>query len=194
MTTPKDSLNEREFELVNIVGAELAANQRDLSRHMNISLGMTNMLLRRLVTKGYIRIKQLDRRKVEYLLTPKGFAEKMRKSIRYTMKTIDSIGLIQQGIVRLVQDLYSQGIRKFYLLGSSDLTVLVEMSLRKEQWQDCSFLKVESPSLAQADGVLLICREEAQLRVPEGVQVVNVVEELAKDNLVTGNSMPIVAA
>ena len=64
MNQPEASLNEREFELVNIVGARLAANQRDLSRHMNLSLGMTNMLLRRLVTKGYIRIKQLDRRKV----------------------------------------------------------------------------------------------------------------------------------
>jgi len=44
---PSKPLDEREFELVNIVGAQLAANQRDLSRHMKISLGMTNMLLRR---------------------------------------------------------------------------------------------------------------------------------------------------
>ena len=85
MTMSPDNLNEREFELINIVGGDLAANQRDLSRRMNLSLGMTNMLLRRLITKGYIRIKQLDRRKVEYILTPKGFSEKMRKSLIMTV-------------------------------------------------------------------------------------------------------------
>ena len=85
---PNKLLDEREFELVNIIGAQLVANQRALSRQMRLSLGMTNMLLKRLVTKGYIRIKQLDRRKVEYILTPTGFTEKMRKSVRYTIKTI----------------------------------------------------------------------------------------------------------
>ncbi|MDE2028516.1 MAG: winged helix-turn-helix transcriptional regulator, partial [Candidatus Omnitrophica bacterium] len=87
------ALDEREFELVNIVGAQLAANQREISRQMNLSLGMTNMLLRRLISKGYIRIKQLNKKKTEYLLTPKGFSEKLRKSVKYTLKTINSIGL-----------------------------------------------------------------------------------------------------
>jgi len=50
----QDTLDEREFELINIVGAELSSNQRDLSRHMDLSLGMTNILIRRLISKGYI--------------------------------------------------------------------------------------------------------------------------------------------
>ena len=72
-----DTLSEREFELVNIVGTKIATNQRDLSRHMDLSLGMTNMLVRRLISKGYIRIKPLNKRKVKYILTPKGFSEKI---------------------------------------------------------------------------------------------------------------------
>jgi DNA-binding MarR family transcriptional regulator len=88
-------MDEREFELVNIIGAKLGSNQRDLSRHMELSLGMVNMLLRRLNSKGYIRINQLNKNKVEYILTSKGFSEKMRKSVKYTMKTISSIGLIK---------------------------------------------------------------------------------------------------
>lgn len=178
-----DPLNEREFELVNIVGAELAANQRDLSRHMNLSLGMTNMLLRRLITKGYIRIKQLDRRKVEYILTPKGFAEKMRKSMRYTMKTINSIGLIQQNIARLLEELYDQGVRQFYAIGSLDLTALVERALAQKQWNDCSFVRIEAPAQAIVEGVLLVCNEESMGVSPNGVRVINVVEELAKSDV-----------
>ena len=38
MNKSEDSLNEREFELINIIGAQLAANQRDLSKQLDISL------------------------------------------------------------------------------------------------------------------------------------------------------------
>ncbi len=109
----KELLNEREFELVNIVGAQLAQNQRDLSKQMNMSLGMTNMLLRRLISKGYIRIQQLNSRKVQYLLTPKGFTEKMRKSVKYTLKTINSISLIKIRLRDIISNLYAQGQREF---------------------------------------------------------------------------------
>jgi len=181
---PKEVLNEREFELINIVGGQLAANQRDLSRHMNVSLGMTNMLIRRLVTKGYIRIKQLDRRKVEYILTPKGFAEKMRKSIHYTMKTINSIGLVQQRIAQLLRKLYAQGVRKFYVIGSLDLTSLVEGVLHQEKWMDSSIIRVSDPDqVTSGDAVLLVCREGSEQILPQGVRAVNVVEELAKSEL-----------
>jgi len=174
-----DPLNEREFELVNIVGGQLTANQRELSRQMNLSLGMTNMLLRRLVTKGYIRIKQLDRRKVEYLLTPKGFAEKMRKSVKYTLKTINSIGFIKKNLLSILKDLYADGARKFYVLGESDLGGLIEMVLGENFNKDYTLVHVKEISQTMADGVVLICREE--IIVPSGVKAVNMIEELAKD-------------
>jgi len=176
---PNHLLNEREFELVNIVGAKIGANQRDLSRHMNLSLGMTNMLLRRLVTKGYIRIKQLDRRKVEYLLTPKGFSEKMRKSVNYTLKTINSIGLIKKNLLGILKNLYADGVRKFYILGTSDLSGLIDMALRENFKQDYILVHVQELSIEMADGAVLICRED--VRLPEGIRAVNMIEELARD-------------
>ncbi len=185
-------MDEREFELINIIGGDLGSNQRDLSRQMNLSLGMTNMLIRRLITKGYIRIQQLNKKKVEYLLTPMGFSEKMSKSVRYTMKTIDSIGLIRQSIARLLQCLYDEGVRKFYVIGSSDLVVLVEMAVREDGLQGSVLVRIDNPVQAQADGVVLICREHAGL-MPEGVRSVNVVEVLAKDELVIGQFAPAIS-
>src|SRR3989338_481831 len=113
----KDVLSEREFELINILGADLGSNQRDLSRQMDLSLGMTNMLIRRLVANGYIRISQLNKRKVKYILTPKGFSEKMGKSIAYTLKTIRSISLIREKLAVTLNKLYDEGERVFFLLG-----------------------------------------------------------------------------
>jgi predicted transcriptional regulator len=173
-----DPLNEREFELVNIVGADLAANQRELSRQLNLSLGMTNMLLRRLVTKGYIRIKQLDSRKVGYFLTPKGFAEKMRKSVKYTLKTINSIGLIKKQLLDILGSFYTKGHRKFYILGDSDFAELVESSLILSKWADVEIVRIKS-LIDDPDGLVLICREDEHSLELNGERYVDMIKELA---------------
>ena len=181
---PQDALNEREFELVNIVGAQLAANQRELSRHMDLSLGMTNMLLKRLITKGYIRIKQLNQKKVEYLLTPKGFAEKMRKSVKYTLKTINSIGLVRRQLHAIIEGLYTKGERIFYIVGTSDLAELVEMSLNQSQWAGVKFSRAAHvPNISE--GIVLICREGEDASHASHERCIDLVEELSKDKALT---------
>ncbi len=174
-------LDEREFELVNIVGAEIASNQRDLSRHMNLSLGQTNMLIRRLITKGYIRISQLNERKVKYLLTPKGFAEKMNKSIKYTLKTINSIGLIKEHFKALLKERYEKGERNFLILGESDLAFLVEMAIRELSLQDCSFKRIKELSNDGADGTVLVCQENISDKIMAKNKI-DLIHELAKEH------------
>ena len=174
-----ENLNEREFELINIVGGQLAANQRDLSRQMNLSLGMTNMLLKRLVTKGYIRIKQLNQRKVQYLLTPKGFSEKMQKSVKYTLKTINSIGLIKKKLAEILSQLYAQGERKFYVLGQTDLSALIETVWRDGGWKDGKLLFIEDRSLADGEGIILVCTEEPKGSPSLKQKQINLIENLS---------------
>ena len=179
MNKPTDSLNEREFELINIIGAELGANQRDLSKKLDISLGMTNLLIRRLVAKGYIRIRQLNQKKTQYILTPKGFSEKYQKSINYTLKTLRSIGLIRQQLNIVIQRLYDQGERNFLILGNSDLTELVEMSLSQSQWNGVKFSRIQEIPQSPL-GIVLICREEVELDNVPADRCIDLVEELAQ--------------
>lgn len=62
--------------------------QRTLSRELGIALGLTNLLVRRLVKKGYVRLSNVDRRRVRYLITPEGVAEKARMSKAYLENTL----------------------------------------------------------------------------------------------------------
>ena len=181
----KDLLNEREFELINIIGANLASSQRDFSRHLDISLGMTNMLLRRMVSKGYIRINQLDKRKVQYLLTPKGFSEKMRKSIHYTIKTLNSIGLIKNRLKDIIQVQYDRGERNFYILGSSDLGILVENTVKEISKGQHQIFFVHGVEEAKKDGLLCICKEGFEAHHSNGQKTINLITELAQRDLAT---------
>jgi len=179
---PKEKLSEREFELVNILGAQLALNQRDLSRHMDLSLGAINMLVRRLIAKGYIRIEQLDKRKVKYLLTPKGFSEKMRKSIKYTLKTITSIGLIKERLKKVLLQLYEKGHRRYFLLGESDLALLVENSFQEIPLKNCTVSRIQEIPQDKIEGIILVCKEETRNIGSNSANTIDVINELAKDH------------
>lgn len=64
--------------------SEIAGNdrvsQRSLANNLGIALGLTNLLLRRIAHKGWIRIVRVRPNRVRYLLTPAGIAEKARMS------------------------------------------------------------------------------------------------------------------
>lgn len=178
----EDTLNEREFELINIVGEKLGANQRDISRLMDMSLGMTNMLVRRLVQKGHIRIHQLNKRKMEYILTPKGFAEKTRKSVMYTLKTINSLGLIKNRVRELIQRRYEAGCRAFYVYGSSDLVTLIEMVFHQGKFPGVVVKRINNLNEG-AGGLILGCCEDVSGRAKAVGNYIDVIEELSRDPL-----------
>ena len=84
-------MNEHEFvtedtlNIIREVDQNPVLNQRLLSQKLNISLGKTNYLLRALSQQGMIKIANFSRvpgktkkRAVQYLLTKKGFSQKVR--------------------------------------------------------------------------------------------------------------------
>lgn len=82
--------------------AELEAgngiSQRRLSAQLGIALGLTNLLIRSLVRKGWVRVAHASPDRVRYLLTPAGFAQKARltriylsNAVRYYAETRDRI-------------------------------------------------------------------------------------------------------
>lgn len=55
-------------------------SQRTLSRSLGIALGLTNLLIRRFVRKGWVRAVHVRPNRVGYLLTPSGLREKAVRS------------------------------------------------------------------------------------------------------------------
>jgi hypothetical protein len=63
-------------------------SQRSLSRDLGIALGLTNLLLRQMARKGWVRLRRVKPNRVRYLITPQGIAEKTRLSRDYLRDSI----------------------------------------------------------------------------------------------------------
>ncbi|HON14399.1 MAG TPA: transcriptional regulator, partial [Treponema sp.] len=68
-----------------------SVKQRDLAYTAGTSLGMTNAILKRLTQKGWITIKKVNSRNIQYAVTPDGINEIARRSYRYFKRTIRNV-------------------------------------------------------------------------------------------------------
>ena len=105
--------------------------QRDLADKAGISLGMTNVILKRLIEKGWLMTKRLNSRNISYVVSPTGMEEIFRRGYRYFKRTIDDVKLYREGIEQLVSEAVAAGYKTVALVGKSDLDFLVEYSCGK---------------------------------------------------------------
>ncbi|MDD5658313.1 MAG: winged helix-turn-helix transcriptional regulator [Elusimicrobia bacterium] len=125
MPAPSHPLAEKEFLLIREISRRPTSTQRDLSKNLGLSLGMTNLLIRRLARKGIIKITQLDWKRTQYLLTLKGAMEKTRKTYHYTLYTWRIFRQIQENIRTALSREHAAGRKNFVLVAQDELLDLL---------------------------------------------------------------------
>jgi DNA-binding MarR family transcriptional regulator len=65
------------------IEANDGVSQRHLSQRLGMALGLTNLLVRRIVAKGWVKVAHIRPNRVRYLLTPAGIAAKARLTREY---------------------------------------------------------------------------------------------------------------
>lgn len=70
------------------IEADYAVSQRRLSQRLGIALGLTNLLLRRIIAKGWVKVVHIQPNRVRYLVTPAGIAAKARLTREYLEGTL----------------------------------------------------------------------------------------------------------
>jgi len=91
--------------------------QRDLSEKTGLSLGMVNLLLKKFIKKGFVKLERLNGRSFRYILTPEGFKEKSKKTIEYIKIYYQKTLIIKGNIERIIR---VYGRNRTYILFGKD--------------------------------------------------------------------------
>lgn len=100
--------------------------QRDLAQIIGLSLGMTNSIIKRLVTKGWLKIKKVNNRNIQYIVSSDGLKEITRRSYRYLRRTIKNVVYFKETIAHFVTDIAHSDFVGIILVGKSDLDFILE--------------------------------------------------------------------
>lgn len=110
---------------------EAALTQRDLADAAGLSLGMTNALLKRFAEKGWVLLKRLNSRNIQYALTPEGVNEIAHRSYRYFRRTARSASVYRDILEGFVLRVKREGATRVVLAGASDLDFILEYACER---------------------------------------------------------------
>lgn len=125
-------ITNKELKIINSLTRNEDASQRDISNDIGASLGLTNILINRLVKKGYLKARKLNARKIKYIITPRGLKEKTRKTYNFMKRSFSVIKKIEIIISDFAVKMRDDGKEEFIIIGEgelSDITRLVLHSL-----------------------------------------------------------------
>ena len=105
-------------------------SQRELSRRLNISLGLVNTFIKRLVNKGYFKVTTMPRKRLKYFLTPAGLARKSRLTVEYLKYSVDSYREIKKLLLRRFKEMEETGVQSIYFYGTGEVAELALLYLQ----------------------------------------------------------------
>lgn len=126
-----DLQGQRDFLLLTELDRNGGATQRSLATKLGVALGLTNLYLKRLARKGYIKITTIPRNRIRYLLTPQGFAEKTRLTYQYMDYSLSYYRDIRMRLNEMLTPVDSVRGKRFVIYGTSELAELAYLSLRQ---------------------------------------------------------------
>ena len=120
----------RSLQFLEEIDNKHSPSQRDMARKFNISLGLVNSFIKRLARKGYLKISTIPRKRVSYILTPKGFAEKSRLTFEFIQYSLHFYKEALRNLQNLLNELEERGVKKVVFYGANDLAEIAFTSLK----------------------------------------------------------------
>lgn len=120
------SLNDKELRVLDEIARNSSISQRELAVATGVSLGLINVILKKFLKTGYLQVTHLNKRKLEYLLTPKGFMAVARKTYHFATRTIRDYQQLQNQLSILLSELCDSGIAYFSIHGDGELRELIQ--------------------------------------------------------------------
>jgi DNA-binding MarR family transcriptional regulator len=105
-------------------------SQRELSRRLDVSLGLVNTFLKRLINKGYFKIKTMPRNRVKYFLTPEGLTRKSRLTVEYLQYSLHFYKDIKKLLLSTYNQMLKEDVKNLLFYREGEVSELAYLYLK----------------------------------------------------------------
>jgi DNA-binding MarR family transcriptional regulator len=128
-------LTERERTLLEEIEHDPDVTQASLASQLGVAVGTVNWHLKRLVAKGYVKVKRLQRRKLRYIITPEGLAFRAMLTVNYIETSMRLYRKTRLYVRELLAQVRLAGYDQVVIIGDGDIADIcrltcLEMGLR----------------------------------------------------------------
>ena len=126
----------RELEILTAIEESTSLTQRALAARLGVALGLTNLYVKRLVLKGYVKTvgfptRPAARKRLRYLLAPRGIAEKTRLTYEHIGYSLALYRRTRATLREALSLLPTDGVKRIALYGTGEAAELAYLTLRE---------------------------------------------------------------
>ena len=125
-----DKENIHILRLMGEIERDASPSQRELSSRLNLSLGLVNTFIKRLVSKGYFKVKNMPRNRVKYFLTPKGLARKSKLTVEYLQYSVNFYKDIKNLLINKFKEMEKARLNTVMFFGAGEVAELAYLYLQ----------------------------------------------------------------
>jgi len=152
--------NNRALEMLTHIEANPDISQVTLADELGVAVGTINWYLKRLISKGYVKVKRAQRKKLRYIITPEGIALRANLTVDYIRTSFDLYRRVRERSNRCIDQLKAAGYNEVYILGEGEIAEVISLTCLE---QGVALTQRENAPIISIDGLKLA------LILPEGV-------------------------
>ena len=128
MTTTNSETEQRELALLNHISADPDATQATLASYLGVAVGTINWHIKRLIEKGYVKVRRAERRKLKYIITPEGIALRAHLTLDYIQSSLSLYRLVRERSLKAIQQIHKAGLNEVCIIGSGDVADICKLT------------------------------------------------------------------
>ena len=118
----------RERALLENIERDPDISQISLASQLGVAVGTVNWHLKRLIAKGYVKIKRAERKKLRYIITPEGIALRTRLTVDYIEQQFLLYRNIRNRVKGHLNSIQQAGYHDVRLIGSGEVAEICRLS------------------------------------------------------------------
>ncbi len=120
--------SDRELILLEQIEHDPDVTQASLAAQLGVAVGTVNWHLKRLVAKGYVKVKRAQRRKLRYIITPEGIALRARLTVNYIETSMKLYRRTRQRVRDLLSEIKLNGYDRVRIDGEGDIAEICRLT------------------------------------------------------------------
>jgi len=119
---------EADLTILEHIEQEPDTTQATLAARLGVAVGTINWHLKRLIEKGYVKVKRAERKKLRYIITPDGIALRAKLLVDFIHSSMEMYRLVRDRSITVIKDLKSEGYFQVKIEGRGDIAEVLKLT------------------------------------------------------------------
>ena len=118
----------RDLKLLEQIESNPDVTQASMASQLGVAVGTVNWHVKRLISKGYVKVKRAERRKLRYIITPEGIAHRALLTVDYIDQSFQLYRRTRDHVGNLIGEVQQGGYSEVRISGDGDIADICRLT------------------------------------------------------------------